>query len=91
MAHDPDEFKARLDAFAAEQAEKHRVKSTSAALISHDPTIDLDATLTKATTTDLGCDLVVMRSHQPGFIEYIVSSNAGFVASHASVSVLVAR
>lgn len=90
VAHNPDEFKARLDGFAAEQAKAHGVSTTSAALLSHDPTIDLDATLVKA-VGDLGCDLVIMGSHKPGFVEHFVSSNAGYVANHARVSVLVVR
>jgi len=44
-----------------------------------------------AAAKEAGCDLVVMASHVPGFREHILSSNAGYVASHAPISVFVVR
>ena len=40
---------------------------------------------------ETGADLVVMASHVPGVLEHIFSSNAGYVARHAKVSVFVVR
>ncbi|WP_432470999.1 universal stress protein [Amphritea sp. HPY] len=91
IAHNPDEFANQLELFAQQQADKHGLPEvTSWAVISHDPAVDLDAKLMQ-TATELGADLIVMASHVPGLIEYVFSSNAGYVASHASVSVFVVR
>lgn len=91
LAHNPEEFTKRLQDFADRQAATHGLSSVSArTLISKDPAVDLDATLLDA-IEEAGADLVVMASHIPGFTEYLFSSNAGYVASHAKVSVMVVR
>ena len=36
-------------------------------------------------------DVIVMASHVPGMREHFLSSNAGYVASHAPISVFVVR
>lgn len=90
VAHTPQEFASKLDAFAGEQAEKHGLQASSLALASHDPTVDLDKTLLHA-IQESGADLVVMASHIPGFADHIFTSNAGAVAAHAEVSVFVIR
>lgn len=58
--------------------------------ISHDISIDLDATLERAAER-LGADLIVMASHIPGWSEHIFASNAGYLASHSKMSVFVVR
>jgi len=68
LDHNPDEFRAMLEAFAA----------------------DLDATLVKA-VNETRCDPAVKGSHRPGFAAHLVSSNAGYIANHATTSVLVVR
>ena len=90
IAHNPEEFAEKLQAFAAEQAAKRGVDIKADAVTSHDPVRDLDDTL-RLTIEELDADLVVMASHVPGFAEYIFASNAGYLASHASVSVFVVR
>ena len=59
LAHTPEEFKARLDAFASEQAKTHGIKATAHAIISHDPTTDVDDALLKA-VDETGADLVII-------------------------------
>ena len=91
VAHNPSEFRAKLEAFAQSQSESRGLEqATSMALISHDPSVDLDTTLMKA-IEEAGADLVVMHSHVPGFPEYLFASNAGYIAMHGKVSVLVVR
>lgn len=91
VAHTPEEFRAKLEQFARDQAQSRGLKDTSAvAYTSHDPTIDLDQNLLRA-IEETGADLVVMASHIPGFPEYLFASNAGYVAMHAKVSVFVVR
>ena len=89
-AHNPAEYAAKLDAFAADQTVAHGVGFKAKAMVSHDPAVDLDATLQKA-GSEIGADLVVMASHVPGFIDYIFSSRAGYLAAHADISVFVVR
>ncbi|MCB1741686.1 MAG: universal stress protein [Gammaproteobacteria bacterium] len=90
MAHTPEEFKARFEAFAAEQQAALGVPIEARVYIAHDPSIDLDDTLLRA-ISETGADLVVTASHNPGFAEHLFASNSGYLAAHAPVSVLVVR
>lgn len=90
VARTPEEYTKKLEAYAAAQAEKHGQPVEARAFVSHDPSTDLDATLMKA-ISESGADLVVMASHTPGLPEHLFASNAGYLASHSDVSVLVVR
>lgn len=90
LAHTPEEFARKLDAFAKGQAAKHGHKATSKALISHDPAVELDHKLLEA-ARETGADLVVMASHIPGIVDAIWPSHGGRLASHAGVSVFLVR
>lgn len=90
VAHNPDEFAQKLEAFAAEQASRTGIDSSALAMTSHDPARDLDKALLQA-IEDSGADLVVMASHVPGVIDHFFASNAGWLATHAAVSVMVVR
>ena len=89
-AHSPAEFKAKLSAFAAAQADQHGIRASADPVTSHDPTTDVDDALLKA-TRDTGADLVVMASHMPSVLDYIWPSNGGKIAEHANCSVMVVR
>lgn len=90
VAHNPQEFEKKLEAFAEDEAKKHGHDASSKAYTSHDPTVDVDDTLLKA-VKDVGADLVVMASHAPSVIDYVWPSNGGKMAEHAKASVLVVR
>ncbi|MGX9353041.1 universal stress protein [Shimia sp. W99] len=90
VAHTPEEFAAKLDAFAKEEGAARGISTGAHAVTSHDPAIDLDPTLLKA-VSDTGADLVVMASHIPNLTDYVWPSNGGTIAGHAKVSVLVVR
>ncbi len=90
IAHNPEEFSAKLQAFAASEGAKYGVDFGAHAVTSPDPSIDLDDRLGRE-ATDIGADLIVMASHVPGFAEHIFSSNAGYLAAHTSISVFVVR
>jgi nucleotide-binding universal stress UspA family protein len=90
VAHNPSEYAEKLAAFAKQESEKQGIEIKAQAYSSHDPAVDLDDTLMKA-AGELGIDLAVMGSHQPGLPEHIFASNAGYLASHAAISVLVVR
>ena len=90
LAHTPDEFRAKLDAYAASQAEKHGISASAHAAFAHDPAAELEDALLKA-IDDTGADLVVMATHAPKLTDYFWPSNGGRVASHANVSVFLVR
>jgi nucleotide-binding universal stress UspA family protein len=90
VAHSPEEYQRKLDAFADEQASADGVETTTVEYVSHDPARDLYKIRTRA-ADEQGCDVIVMASHVPGVQEHVFTSNAGYVASHADVSVFVVR
>lgn len=90
VAPSPEAFATRLAAFAREVSDRFGVPVTSDAMHLHDVTIDLDPKLA-AHATEIGADLIVMASHVPGVADYLFGSNAGHVARHATVSVMVVR
>ncbi len=90
LGHNPGEYAENLAAFAAAQADSKGIESDSHVAVSHDPTIDLDATLIKA-QGDLNADLIVMESHVPNIVDYVWASHGGTLASHAKASVMLVR
>lgn len=90
VAHTPEEFRAKLDAFAKQKGSELGIVASGHAVFVHDPTIDLDQGLLKA-VDETGADLVVMATHVPNLADHLWPSNGGRVASHADVSVLLVR
>ncbi len=90
IAHNPAEYEQKLQAFSRKQGEQHGHQTESKAVVSHDPTVDINDSLMKA-TTDIGADLVVMASHVPGLTDYVWPSHGGTLASHSRASVFVVR
>lgn len=90
VAHNPEEFARKLQAFAAAQAAEHGVMASSEAVIAHDPATDLEKTL-EAGIARLGADLVVMATHPPGRADYIWAGHGAHVAAHSAASVLLVR
>jgi nucleotide-binding universal stress UspA family protein len=90
VAHSPQEFAAKLDAFAAEEGGRRGVTAEAHAMRSHDPAVDLADRLLDA-VKETRADLVVMASHVPGVKDHIFHSNSGHVSAHAPVSVFVVR
>lgn len=89
-AHNPEEYAGKLKAFADELSGRFGCKFNALAMTSHDPAVDLDATLRKA-ADQIGADLIVMASHVPGLADYVFASHAGYLASHSKLSVFVVR
>ena len=90
VAHNPQEFRRKLEDFAKEQGRKHGIAAEAKAYTAHDPAIQIDQTLLGA-IRETGADLVVIGSHIPNVVDAIWPSHGGRIASHASVSVLVVR
>jgi nucleotide-binding universal stress UspA family protein len=90
IAHNPQEYSEKLEAFAAEQGGARGIAMRAKMMTSHDPAIDVDDKLKEA-AAEIGADLVVMASHVPGMADYVFHSRAGWLASHSDLSVLVVR
>ena len=90
VARTPAKFAEKLAAFAAERSKAFGITFTPHSEIGHDVAVDLDDVLARSAEA-IGIDLIVMASHVPGFAEHLFASNAGYLASHASMSVLVVR
>ncbi len=90
LGRTPEDFAARLEAFAQEQSARTGVPARAHPALSHDPASDLDKRLLKA-IDETGADLVVMQTHRPGWADHWFASHGGRLASHAEVSVLLVR
>jgi nucleotide-binding universal stress UspA family protein len=90
VARTPKEFAARLAEFATEQGQTHGVPTEALAVVSTDPAAEINKLILKA-VKDSGADLVVMASHPPRLVDWILPSHGGHVAEHADISVLIIR
>lgn len=90
LGHNPHEFGESLAEFGRAEAGKRGVDVRTKAVISHDPTSDLDDALVRA-AQDLGADLVVMATHHPTIVDYLWPSNGGRMANHSDLSVFLVR
>lgn len=90
LGHTPDEFRAKLDSFAAGKASEFGISASGHAVIAHDPATDLEDSLLKA-VEETGADLVVMATHVPNLADHVWPANGGRIASHADVSVFLVR
>ena len=90
VARTPEEHAQKLEAFAAEQARRHGIEASAHPLVSADPQGDLNKLLRKA-VEGLGADLVVMASHAPSWLDWLLPSHGGSVAEHSEASVFVVR
>jgi len=80
----------RLARFASDQGKRHGIKVTDMVLLRSDLHLNVGSDIVKAAEEE-ECDLIVMASHIPGFKDHFLSSNAGYVAAHAPLSVYVVR
>ncbi len=80
----------RLEKFTRRQAEQHGIKANDHVALRGDLHVNVGKDIIQA-AKDNECDLIVMASHVPGLKEHILASNAGYVASHAPMSVYVVR
>lgn len=89
-AHNPEEFAEKLAEYAAVQSAAHGVTFKTHSAVSVDVTIDLEKKLNQA-IHEIGADLVVMASHEPGFRDYVFRSHSGNLATHTDLSVMIVR
>lgn len=90
LGHSPAQKIEALTAFANELKENYGVDVEAHPVMSNDPATDTTRRLLAA-IDDIGADLVIMASHQPGIMEHIFNSHGGYIARHARCSVFVVR
>ena len=90
VSHSSEEYGRRLAVYARELSDQYDVPIDSFNYGVPDPSVEVDHKLLQA-IKDLEVDLVVVGSHQPGWVEYFVNSHGGWLASHAPISVFVVR
>jgi nucleotide-binding universal stress UspA family protein len=90
VAHNPTEYAQKLAAFGEEQARAHGIEVTTKAYARTDPAAQINETLLQA-ISESQADLVVMASHVPNVVDYILPSHGGSVAKHAAASVFLVR
>ncbi len=85
-----ERIKELLDNFAADQAKARGINTADHIALRRDLHLHVGSEIVGA-AKEAGCDLIVMASHVPGLKDHIFSSNAGYVAAHAPISVYVVR
>lgn len=90
VAHNPEEYEEKLEAFAREQAQQHGRPVSAQVIVSSDPAVELDDRLLKA-IKDVGADLVVMATHLPRKLDAIMPANGGKVAKETDASIFLVR
>ena len=90
LSYSEQEYAQQLSVYAREIAEAHAIEVSSQTYNVPDPSVEVDHKLIEA-VAELGADLAVIASHQPGWVEHLVNSHGGRLASHAPISVLVVR
>lgn len=87
---DGERLAVRLKDFAAGQAEAYGIRTHDHVALRGDLHVNVGSDIIKA-AKESDCDLIVMGTHFPGFKDHIFSSNGGYVASHAPMTVYVVR
>jgi len=90
VAHTPEEYEQKLNAFARQHAPDNGHAPSARVFKSHDPVTDLDDILLKA-IDEVGADLVVMGTHLPKHLDAIMPANGSKVAAHTEASVFLVR
>ncbi len=80
----PPNYQPKLDAYL----DKHRGEGEMDGVLKLGGSISAEI---RYTAEELGCDLIVMGSHDPHYTDYLIGSNAAHVALHTPCSVLVVR
>ncbi len=90
VARSPEEYEAKLKAFAEEQGRIHGQPATAKCVSSPDPVVDLDDHILDAIHA-VDADLVVMATHLPKHLDAVVPAHGGKIAAHTDVSVFLVR
>ncbi|SFJ19025.1 universal stress protein [Celeribacter neptunius] len=90
LGHNPQEYAKHLAEFALGQSKLHGFEAETRAVVSHDPAVDLEKSLSKV-IAECGADLVVMATHVPNVADHFWPSHGGKLATHTDASVFLVR
>ncbi|XKE44559.1 universal stress protein [Halomonas organivorans] len=90
VAHNPEEYQQKLEAFAQERAKVHGQPVSARVFTTPDPIAELDDVLIDA-IDEVGADLVIMPTHPPKHLDVVIPSHGGKVATHTKASVFLVR
>ncbi len=90
LGHNPEEYRAKLKAFADAQGASQGISTECDMVICNDPAVELDDALVKA-VDEIGADVVVMATHIPNVADHFWPSNGGRLATHTDASVFLVR
>lgn len=90
VAHNPQEYEEHLREFAKEIGNDHELEVASEMVVSHDPAVDLEDHILETSKT-LSADLIVMASHKPGLLDYLLPTHASAVSTNTDLSVFIVR
>ena len=90
LAHSPEEYQAKLQAFAEQECQRHGRPCEARMYTAADPVAMLDDRLLEA-VRETGADLLVMATHLPKRLDAIMPSNGSKVAKHTDISVFLVR
>lgn len=90
VAHTPEEYQRKLEAFAQERAKVHGQAVSARVITSPDPIADLDDVLIEV-IDEVGADLVIMATHPPKHLDVVIPSHGGKIARHTRASVFLVR
>lgn len=89
-SHDTSAFERRLDEFAAGKGKEHGVTFNTRTILTSDAYSDLKKRIYEQ-VDELGVDLIVLGSHEPGWVDHFLPSTSTTIIKHVSCSVLVVR
>ncbi|RTR00797.1 universal stress protein [Halomonas nitroreducens] len=90
VAHNPEEYQQKLEAFAQERAKVHGQPVSARVITTPDPIAELDDVLIHV-IDEVGADLVIMPTHPPKHLDVIIPAHGGKVATHTKASVFLVR
>lgn len=90
VLHSPDEYQQQFIRYAAKQSDKYGIDIKAVTYFSVDVEAELRSKLENEAEKN-GYDLIVIASHHPGLLDYIFSSNAEHMVTHAKASVFIVR
>jgi universal stress protein F len=90
VAHSPEEYQKKLQAFAGDHAPDNGRQPEAKVYNVADPIADMDDVLVRA-IKDVGADLVVMATHLPKHLDAIMPANGSKIAAHTPASIFLVR
>ena len=90
VAPGPEEYKKRVAEYALAKSAQYDFAFRYRHMASVDPSAELQHRI-QTVADEIGADLVVMASHQPGVLDYLWPANTTSFVAHTPLTVMVVR